>query len=125
MNQIKTTHELENEKTVHSQTALRFATALVNEFFDDAYILLSSTLCDEWSPELLRKTYEEMVEYFHVPPNWISVDIVDTESLGAEFQDGGWVYVSIACDSGVEAVTVIISVENGKYVIQEIEWGRP
>jgi hypothetical protein len=125
MTQIKTPRELEDEQTTHGQIALRFATALVNGKFDDAYILLSSSLRDKWSLELLHETYAQMVDYFQMVPNWISVDVVDTESLGTEFQDGGWVYVSIASDAHVEAVAVIVSSENGKYVIQGIEWGRP
>ena len=39
--------------------------------------------------------------------------------------DVGWAYAAIAGEDGSEAVTVIVSSENGAHVIRSIEWGRP
>ena len=113
--------DLEDQKTPHGQVALSFAIALVNGKFEDAHSILSPSIKDEWSPELLRDTYEEMIEYFgDLPVNYISIG-----DVGTMLPDDCWVYVEIACDGCAEAITVTIEVENEKYLIQKIEWGRP
>jgi hypothetical protein len=119
--EINRLKDLEDQKTPYGQVALTFATALVNGKFEDAHNLLSPSIKDEWSPELLKDTYEEMVEYFgDLPVNYISTGVVDTS-----LPEDSWVYVDIACDGCGEAVTVTIEPEDGKYLIQKIEWGRP
>ena len=118
LNRLK---DLEDQKTPYGQVALTFATALVNGKFEDAYSLLSRSIQDDWPPQLLKDTYEEMVEYFgDLPVNYISIGVVDTS-----LPEDSWVYVDIACDGCGEAVTVTIKAENEKYLIQKIEWGRP
>jgi hypothetical protein len=118
LNRIK---DVEDQKTPYGQVALTFATALVNGKFEDAYRFLSPSIKDEWSPKLLKDTYEEMVEYFgDLPVNYISIGVVDTS-----LSDDCWVYVEIACDGCGEGIKVTIKAENEKYLIQEIEWGRP
>jgi hypothetical protein len=113
--------DLEDQKTPYGQVALTFVTALVDEKFEDAYILLSPSIQDDWPPKLLKDTYEGMVEYFgDLPVNYISIGAVDTS-----LPEDCWVYVEIACDGCGEAVTVTIKAENEKYLIQKIEWGRP
>ena len=39
--------------------------------------------------------------------------------------DIGWVYISISGEDFLEAVTVIVSDEQGCPKIRQIEWGRP
>lgn len=112
---------LEEQNTPQGLVAFEFATDLVNEKFEEAYSLLSPSIKDDWTPELLKDTYKEMVEYFgDLPVNHVSVDLVDTT-----LPEDNWVYVSIASDGGCEAITATIRSENGKYLIQKIEWGRP
>ena len=65
-----------------------------------------------------------MVEYFEIPPNELSVDSVDTEMLSIK-ADSAWVYVSIIGEGNSEAVTVVVSNEDGRHLIQKLEWGRP
>jgi hypothetical protein len=113
--------ELETE---YGQVALKFATALLNGDFEEAYSFLGSTLCIDWTPVLLQETYEEMVKYFHIPPGEVSVDVVDTTMPNMK-PDSAWVYVSIIGEGNGEAITVIVTNENGRCLIQELEWGRP
>ena len=54
----------------------------------------------------------------------VSVDVIDLELPNREI-DSAWIYVSIIGEGDGEAVTVIVSNENGRYLIQELEWGRP
>jgi hypothetical protein len=109
---------MEDRETPYGQVALEFAIALVTGKY------LSSALRKEWTPDILQGTYLEMIEYFQSSPNKISLEVVDTSSPYAE-SDRGWVYVSINEDGNGEAVTVIVGNEDGKYLIQELEWGRP
>jgi hypothetical protein len=39
--------------------------------------------------------------------------------------DLGWVYVAISGESFSEAVTVVVTREDGGAKIRELEWGRP
>ncbi len=98
-------------------------TTLANGKFEDAYQLLSASIREEWMETTLQETYEEMIEYFDTPTNYIHVEAVTTD--GMEPQDIGWAYTSIAYDGGGEAITVIVCNEQGKQLIREIEWGRP
>jgi hypothetical protein len=52
------------------------------------------------------------------------VDVVDMTMPNMK-PDSAWVYASIIGEDNGEAVTVIVSNENEKYLIQELEWGRP
>ena len=85
---------------------------------------MSASIREEWTPSLLQETYEEMVEYFEIPPNELSVDSVDTEMLSIK-ADSAWVYVSIIGEGNSEAVTVVVSNEDGRHLIQKLERGRP
>ncbi|WGV27479.1 hypothetical protein [Halotia branconii] len=116
---------MEDYKTPHGKVALEFATALANGKFEDAYQLLSSSICGNWSPSVLQDTYEEMIEYSSTPTNYIQVEAVMTDWPGKQPQDIGWAYTLIACDGETEAVTVIVCTENEKHLIRDIEWGRP
>jgi hypothetical protein len=107
-------------ETPYGQVALKFAIALLNGDFEDAHSFLGSAIRDEWTPVLLQETYKKMVEHFYIPPTEVSVDVVDTIE-----PDSAWVYVSFFAEGNAEAVTVIIDNENDKYLIQELEWGRP
>ena len=114
---------MEDQETPYGQVALKFSTDLLNRQFEEAHSLLGTPICSDWTPSLLQKTYEEMIEYFEIPPNEVSVDVVD-ESLATK-ADSAWVYVSIIGEGNAEAVTIIVSNEQGRYLIQELEWGRP
>lgn len=106
------------------KTAFNFANSLINGQFADAYFMFGDSIRNQWNPSLIEETYDKMVEYFHEPANMISVDIVDTELPNIPL-NSGWVYVSIFGEGNCEAVTLIISKEDDKYLIQNIEWGRP
>lgn len=112
----------EELETPYGQVALKFSMALLDKSFDEARSFLGSTVCDEWPSELIQNTYEEMVDYFEVFR--VSVDLVEVNLPNLE-SDSAMVYVSIIGDGEGEAVTVIVGNENGKYVIQKLEWGRP
>jgi hypothetical protein len=97
---------------------------LLNGDFEEAHALLGSNICSDWTLALLQKTYEEMVEYFEIPPREVLVEVIDT--TGPNMQpDSAWIYVSICGVGDAEGLSVVVSKEDDKYLIQAIEWGRP
>lgn len=115
---------MEDQETPYGHVALKFSTALLNGQFDEAHALLSASIREEWNPSVLQETYESMVEYFEMPPNEVEVQGIDTEMPYLK-SDSAWVYVSIIGEGNGEAVTVIVGNEYGRYLIQDIQWGRP
>jgi hypothetical protein len=115
---------MKEQESSYRQVALKFATALQKGRFEEARAYLSTALRQKWTQSLLQETYEEMVGYFEIPPDTVSVDIVDTEMPRIE-PGSAWVYVSIVGERNAEAVTVIVGNEDNTYLIQDLEWGRP
>ena len=65
-----------------------------------------------------------------VPSDWGTMGPIEIgETLkdwpGKGPSDLGWVYVSIGGDVYSEAVTVVITLENGGPKVREVEFGRP
>jgi hypothetical protein len=114
-----------NDDTLCSKVALQFAQALVEGNYDDAHTLLTASLRSTLPPNQLRGRFEDMIDYWDGDPvNYIEVDMIDDWPM-REPSDLGLAYVSIACDTNGEAVTVIISDMNDQVLIRSIEWGRP
>ncbi|MCV6638676.1 hypothetical protein [Candidatus Albibeggiatoa sp. nov. NOAA] len=113
-----------NAKKLTVETGIKFAEALVEERYVDAHLYLTKSAQQEYTPEKLLTKYQNMVDYgsdpvvdgyFHFMANWPA----------RLPQDIGWVYISISGSYFAEAVTVIVSDEDGFPKIREIEWGRP
>jgi hypothetical protein len=106
--------------------ALQFANDLVGGRFDDAYASLSTSLRGQLSVDELQDTYRSMVSYFPSIPDLVEVMGEHLEWPTQEVSDLGWVYVSIASSKGYgEAVAVVVTLENNRAVIRDVEWGRP
>lgn len=79
-----------------------------------------------------RTTIDQMQTAFEaiVPTDWgtmgpIEVGQTMTTWQGKQPSDLGWAYISVGGDVYSEAVTVIITEENGEPRIREVEFGRP
>jgi hypothetical protein len=116
---------MDPHQTPHGSLAAEFANALVAGNFERAHGMLSSAAKGEWDPVRLQATFQQMVEYFESPPNFVQVMEVMTEWPARQPHDVGWAYAAIAGLGESEAVTVVVSSENGTHVIRSIEWGRP
>jgi hypothetical protein len=44
---------------------------------------------------------------------------------GKKRDDVAWVYVAISGDSFAEALSVVVTREDGQELIRSVEWGRP
>lgn len=115
----------ESEQKRYKKTAYNFANALAKENYTDAFKLLSSNIESQWSPQKLKESYEKIIEYGEGPAT--NVEVVDSMDYWPDKKDDdiGWAYVAIEGGDYAEAVTVIVSKENGDYRIRDIEWGRP
>lgn len=111
--------------TPHGQIAARFAAALIAGRYVDAHGLLAASARGTWSASALRQAHEDMVSYFGTPPHTAQTIMVMDDWPDRQPDDIGWAYASIEGDGEAEAVTVIVTLENGAARIRGIEWGRP
>jgi hypothetical protein len=113
--------------------ALTFARALVAKEYQRANEMLTVALKSSCSPEALKKNLEEMIQYSGDEEGWPSyvqvvtgADISDMNKwLRKKPEDLGWAYVAIWGIGYNEAVSVMVTEEEGRLAIREIEWGRP
>jgi hypothetical protein len=111
-----------------TQVAVGFAQALVDGDHELANSFLAPEIRSIMTPEQLQSEYEGMTSYTSNPESAHVVfdpQFTMTSWPDKRPSDVGWVYVSIAGDDFLEAVTVIITEVDGELLIREIEWGRP
>ena len=115
----------ESEQKRYKKTAYDFANALAKEDYTEAFKLLGSKIESQWSPQKLKTSYEKMIEYGEGPAT--NVEVVESMNDWPDRKDDdiGWACVAIEGSDYTEAVTVIVSKENGDYRVRDIEWGRP
>lgn len=109
----------------HITTANRFAEALAKGDFDRAHGLLCASAKLMFPPAELKNRYRRMTDYGTGPATEVQVIQELASWPDRQPDDVGWVYVAISGATFSEAVTVIVSRENGDDVIRNIEWGRP
>ena len=114
-----------SEQNRYKKTAYDFANALAKENYTEAFNLLDSNIESQWSPEKLGASYKKMIEYGEGAATNIEVIEIMNDWPDRKENDIGWAYVAIEGSDYAEAVTVIVSKENGDYRIRDIEWGRP
>ena len=109
----------------YRKIALEFATALTKGNFDEAHSMLSPDCRTEWSPEALRRGYEEMLDYASTPAT--NVELVTTleDWPAKQANDIGWAYVAVSGADFGEAVSVVVATGTKAPQIRDIEWGRP
>ncbi len=110
------------------ETAVSFASALVDGNFELAHTFLAPDLQTEFSRESLRECFFRMFRsYTDGLPTEIQFD--DEFSLlewpSKQPGDVGWAYVGIMGKDFVEAVSVTVCDVAGVHLIREIVWRRP
>lgn len=116
---------MEPRDSDQGKVALKFAKALVTGDYDTAHKMLSAELREQLSLSELQKTYEKMIEYGRSSPYFIDVMSILDDWSSKQKEDIGWAYVAISGDGYGEAVSVVVTQEDEKSLIREIEWGRP
>jgi hypothetical protein len=105
--------------------AVSFADALVAGDFVKAHSMLGSALGAANHPDHLRQTFKAMIDYGDGPVTDVQLMETLEQWPSRQPQDSGWAYVAIGGDGYSEAVTVVVTQEDGTSVIRDIEWGRP
>jgi len=105
--------------------ALEFVTALAARDYSSAYAKTSNEFKQSMSVNELRLVFETIV-----PLDWEFGAIEVTEQTLSSWPtkqpaDVGWAYVSIGGDVYSEAVTVVVTLEDGTLRIRKAEFGRP
>lgn len=109
----------------YQQFAQDFTEALAAREYANAYTMTSHEYRKQTSVEQLQTAFEIIV-----PKDWGQIGPIEViQTLTAwpakRREDLGWVYVSIGGDVYSEAITVIVTSENGEAKIREVELGRP
>ncbi|MEM7712188.1 MAG: hypothetical protein AAF349_01110 [Cyanobacteria bacterium P01_A01_bin.68] len=116
---------LEPKDTSQGIVGNAFANALVAGEYDVAYNMLSTSLQAELSSPELKESFESMIRYGRSAPNYVEVMSVLNDWSDKQPSDIGWAYVAICGDGFSEAVSVVVTQEETKTVISDIDWGRP
>lgn len=107
------------------QVALEFTRTLASREYDRAYMMTSGQYRRQYSMEQLRADFEAILPVDWGTPGPIEVAHTMTSWPGRQAADLGWAYVSIGGDVYSEAVTVVVTSEDGVARVREIEFGRP
>jgi len=109
----------------YRQIALEFAKSLAAREYPKAYEMTDQEYRKRTSIEQLRTAFEAIVPTDWGPMGAIEVGQTMTSWPGKQPADLGWAYVSIGGNVYSEAVTVVVTSENGKAMIRQVEFGRP
>ncbi len=114
--------DFQDKQMPYKKIAIEFSNYLVQKEFTKAFNMLSQEQQQEYTVESLEKNMQDMTNYFENPNNiWVETQFVLDEGA----IDDKCIYVPIEEDGNSEAVTVEMTEENGKILINSIEWGRP
>ena len=100
-----------------TRVAVAFAEALTRGDWAGAHEMLALSLRDELQAADLNREFQEMTSYWVGPPTELKLGLADSERA----------YVAIYGESGSvqEAVDVRVIREDGRWLIDDIVWGRP
>ena len=108
--------------------SLAFAEAIAAGDYELAHTMLSARLQEATSAAQLADDFNLMTSYADCPPA-IRPELLVMEGMNdwPDKQEGdvGWAYVAMFNNYYSEAVSVVVSHEQGRNVIREIVWGRP
>lgn len=112
-------------KELTLSTGRQFAQALVAGRYAEAHSLLGRDLQRQYTPASLQARYASMISYGEGTWNADGYTLFEPDWPARQSHDLGWLYVSISTQGYSEAVTVIVTQEEGAARIRELEWGRP
>lgn len=105
--------------------ALAFARALVMRHYAAAYGTTTSDYQRRVSLDHMRASFEAVVPADWGPEARVDVGHTMDDWPSRQPSDAGWVYVSIGGDVYSEAITVVVTREDGALKVRDVEFGRP
>ena len=111
--------------TDYTAVAVAFVQALTTRDYAAAYAMTSRAYQRATSLEAMQTAFDALV-----PAEFGSVSSVETGLTmetwpDKQDADAGWVYVSIGGDVYSEAVTVVVTMDDGSLKVRAAEFGRP
>jgi hypothetical protein len=114
---MPTEHPQESEV---ARVALAFAEALAHGDWSEAHSMLAPSVRDDWQPEDLKREFAAMTSYWDEPAYAVKLDDVDSErAYVAIYSLSEW------AGTVQEAVDVRVINDDGRWLIDDIVWGRP
>ena len=109
----------------YKHVALAFTKALAARDYAAAYALTSRKYRESTSSKDMQAAFEAIV-----PTDWGTMGPIEVGQTmevwpGRESSDAGWAYVSVGGDVYSEAVTVVVTLEQGELRVRTVEFGRP
>lgn len=111
----------------HVQLAQRFGDLIAREDYESAYKLLTKQAQTLRTVQEMKRTSEGMRSYAPGPfRNFLVMEEFMLEDWPAKQEgDVASIYISLEGDNFCEAVSVIVTQEDGDLRIRDLEWGRP
>lgn len=109
------------------QFAQIFGSLIAKEDYVSAHALLTREAQVDWSAEEIRKRSDSMRRYAPGPITQVEVmeDFVLEDWPAKQTHDVANIYVALNGDGFCEAVSVIVTKQDGELRIRDLEWGRP
>lgn len=105
--------------------ALAFATALTKRDYGAAYAMTSRDYRHGISLETMQASFEQLVPAEFGPVTSVDAGLTMESWPDKQSGDVGWAYVSIGGDVYSEAITVVVTSEDGALKVRDAEFGRP
>lgn len=109
----------------YKDVALAFATALATRDFPGAHAMTSQQYQTVNTPEALKAAFEAVVPLDWGPIDPIAMGLTMDSWPGRESDDVGWAYVGLGGDVYSEALTVVVTLDEGALKVRTVEFGRP
>jgi hypothetical protein len=109
------------------RVAEQFARHIADADYNAAHSLLTKAAQQKYSPDSFKQSFQEMTAYEPGPIHRVEVDLeFALEDWPARMAgDIASVYVGLFGEEYVEAVTLVVSREDGDIRVRDVEWGRP
>ena len=109
------------------QFAKQFGDIIAKEDYVAARAQLTTEAQADWSAQEMQRRSESMRRY--APGPFTNVQVMEEFALedwpAKRDGDVASVYISLEGDNFCEAVSVIVSEQDGEFRIRDLEWGRP
>jgi hypothetical protein len=107
------------------EIALDFTKALTDRDYSKAYAMTSQDYRKQTAVNEMQAQFEAIV-----PRDWGAAAPIEIGQTLSDWPDKrsadlGWAYVSVGGSVYSEAVTVVVSLENGQAKVRQVEFGRP
>jgi hypothetical protein len=111
--------------TIDIEVAERFGALVASGDYGEAHGYMTQAAGRENPPEVLKRDFEAMLSYWQGGVVGVESDLILEDWPDKQAQDLGMVYTSFVGDGNCEAVTVVLTQEDGAVRIRSLEWGRP